>query len=251
MATFNPLPNYPQIDPDGTETVTITTPTNFWTTTINKIKLFFQTLEWNFSQNITAATAVFGGATDNATFEADGTLKFNGDATFWVDIDFPLVVRTGGANRPTYENIQGDIVMLQWKVNDYADTDSQEFIHGWKEGSQVTFHIHVITGGTDATDRYIQFELQYFWANFAQQISAPITVNSGDLLIPANTPIHTHRVYNIQAFTPVGGNIAAHIKARVKRIAATGTAPTANIYSEMLQLHVECDTLGSREIITK
>jgi len=37
----------------------------------------------------------------------------------------------------------------------------------------------------------------------------------------------------------------------LKRLASVGTAPTANPFCEMLQLHIKCDTAGSREITTK
>ena len=82
-------------------------------------------------------------------------------------------------------------------------------------------------------------------------IPANIIVTSGDFLIPANTPRLTNLIVPIQSFTPVGGKIAAHVKARLRRITSTGTAPSANPFCEMLQLHIEQDTTGSRLITTK
>jgi len=193
----------------------------------------------------------FGTATDYTEFEADGTPVAKGNATTWKDIDFPIIVKTVGAGTPALNTLQGNLQMLQWAVNDAQQIESKEFEHSWKEASPATFHIHIITGGTDVTDRYLRWEVEYTWANFNSQLPANTIVNSGDVLIPANTPALTHLIVNISTWTPVGGKIAAHIKARLKRIASVGLAPTANPFCEMMQLHIEMDTNGSRLITTK
>jgi len=74
-----------------------------------------------------------GDELNNTTFESDGTLKFNGTASTWQDIDFPIIIRITGANIPTLQTIHGNITMPQWAVNDYNVCESQEFVHQWKE----------------------------------------------------------------------------------------------------------------------
>ena len=169
----------------------------------------------------------------------------------WRDIDFPIIPRVIGAGTPSYQSLQGNITMLQWAVNDAEQITSQEMIHSWREGSTVYWHIHIVTGGTNIDNRYHQWSLEYTGANYAGTLPANTTVNSGDLLIPANTPANTHLIYTIASWTPSTLRIAAHIKARLKRIAATGTAPTANVFCEMLQMHVETDSSGSRQATVK
>ncbi len=199
-----------------------------------------------------ADTARFGdGTTNYAAFEADGTLKFVGTATFWEDIDFPLVAKTTGANTPSYQTLTGNLTMLRWAVNDALQCDTEEFVHAWKEASAATWHIHIITNGLDAASRYVRFEVEYTWANFNSALPATATITSADLLIPANTTDRTHLIFDIGSFTPAGGKIGAHVKARIKRVAAVGTAPTNDPFAELVQLHIECDTLGSRLITTK
>lgn len=184
-------------------------------------------------------------------FESDGHLEFVGNATCWIDIDFPQIIRTTGTNTPSIATLQGNITMAQWAINDYNNCEVGEFIHSWKEGSQAVWHIHFFTGGSDTNDRYLNFEIEYTWANFNTTLPANTIVTSGDILIPANTPAKHHLIANVNIWTPTGGKIGAHIKPRLKRVASSGTAPTANPFLEMLQLHIECDGVGSRAMITK
>jgi len=131
--------------------------------------------------------------------------------------------------------LQGNLTAPQWAINDFCVCEGQELIHAWKEGTQVNWHIHYYTGGTDTTNRYVNFEIEYTWTNFEGTLPANTIVTSGDILIPANTPAKTHRLISIAQFTPTGGKIGAHVKARLRRIASAGTAPTANPFCEMLQ----------------
>lgn len=184
-------------------------------------------------------------------FESQGTIKFNGDASTWVDIDFPIIVRTTGQNIPVPETFQGNLTMNSWAVNNYAVCEVQEMIHSWKEATPFNWHVHIFTNSQDTTDRYVNFEIEFTWANVGETVPANIILTSGDFLIPANTPRLTNFLIPISAYTPIGGKIGAHVKARLRRIASTGLAPSANPFCEMLQIHILQDTTGSRLIGTK
>ena len=183
--------------------------------------------------------------------ENDGTLKFVGNATTWQDIDFPIIIRTTGTGIPTLVAINGNITMPQWAVNDYNICESQEFVHQWKEGSACSWHVHLTSNGLDATNRYVRFEVEYGWVVPNGAWTWAATLDSGDLLIPASTTDKTMFILALGSFTPSGGKIGGHVVARLKRIAATGTAPSNNPWVPMLQLHIECDTTGSRAMTTK
>lgn len=198
-----------------------------------------------------AGPLAIGGVTDHTLFEADGTRQAIGAATTYRDIDFPVIVKTIGVGVPALNTLQGNLQMLQWLVNDAQQIEVKEQIHLWKEASTGYWHCHIITGGMDATDRYLRFEIEWTWANFGSVIAPNTVVTSPDMLIPANTPALTHLAFDIGQAAFADGRIAAHIKARAKRVAAVGTAPTANPFCEMFQMHVECDTDGSRQQWTK
>lgn len=191
-----------------------------------------------------------GGASDYVEIENDGTIKFVGAATAWVDIDFPIIIRTTGANIPSLATLKGNVTAPQWAVNDFHVCEGQEMVHAWKEGSEVQWHVHVVTGGTNVDDRYIKFEVEWMWAGFNAVLPTTTVTTSADLKIPANTADRTHIIYEIAKVT-FAGTIGTHVWARLKRVAATGTAPTANPFCSMLQMHIECDTVGSRSMTSK
>jgi len=174
----------------------------------------------------------------------------NDNIDSWVDIDFPIIIRTAGVGIPTLTTLNGNITMPQWQANDFNVCESQEMIHGWKEGSEVFWHVHLTTNGLDATNRYMRFEVQYGYAGVDGVWVFPATLTTADILIPANTPSKTMMIMSLGSFTPpikIGG----HVVARLKRIASVGAAPTANPWIPMMQLHVQLDTLGSRTIGNK
>jgi predicted RecA/RadA family phage recombinase len=187
-------------------------------------------------------------------FEDSGFLKFVGNAKPWVDIDFPVIIRNTGLGIPSLATFQGNLKAPQWAVNDYYDADDQEMIHPWEEGSLVYWHAHIWTSVQDATNRYINLELEFTAANYYKvgvSNTAAITniiQNSGDFLIPANTPALTHFLVPIYIWTPTSFLIGSHVKARLKRIASSGAAPSANFFCSKFQMHARIDGGGSREI---
>lgn len=89
----------------------------------------------------------FGTDTDNSTFEADGTLKFNGAATVEDDINISLVPPQGGAAAPAIIAFNGDARLDCYAfsgTNAIPDEihSSLEILHSYEEGSDISFHLH-------------------------------------------------------------------------------------------------------------
>jgi hypothetical protein len=187
----------------------------------------------------------------------DGTLELYSDrgwrnnAGNYVDIDFPVIIRTTGVGIPSLTTLNGRITMPEWSINDYNVCESQEFIHSWAEGSRCYWHLHLNTNGTDTTDRYVRFELEYGYTDADMNWTFPTVVDTGDLLIPANTADKHQIIFSLANFLPTGTRIGGHAICYLKRIASTGTAPTNNPWIPMVQMHVLCDTAGSRKITSK
>jgi len=179
--------------------------------------------------------------------EPAGTLVAKGDARCWVDLDFPIVIRTTGVGIPTLETLVGNLTAPRWQINDFNICEGQEMIHAWVEGSTCYWHIHLITAAQDTTNRYVKFEIEYAYATLNGVLTSAIIANSAELLIPANTTSRTHMIYPIANFTP-DVKIGTQVYARLKRIAASGTAPSVDPFVPMLQMHILCDTMGSRQL---
>jgi hypothetical protein len=183
-------------------------------------------------------------------FKDNGMLESRGTGTVWKDIDFPIVIRTTGPNIPTLTEVQDGLTAPSWAVNDTNMCEGQEFIHEWKEASEVSWHLHLLTNGSDVDARYVKFQIDWFWTNVNGQASATIT-QSYEYEIPAATPDKTMKLIPIYLWEPVGGRIGGHVYARLTRITSTGTAPSNNPWCTMLQMHVECDTGGSELVSSK
>jgi hypothetical protein len=197
------------------------------------------------------AENIFGDyvAGNYSKFEADGTLVYYGAATQFEDIGFPLIVKTTGVGRPTYATYSGTLESLRWAINDVAQAVDNEIPHAHKNSSAMTWHVHFYTAVQDASNRYLKWEIAYTGSNY--NVASPAeTVISAEIMIPANTPALTHYILDIGQYNPVD-NPGFHIKARLKRIAASGTAPSVNPFCELMQLHFEKDSGGSRKITTK
>jgi hypothetical protein len=192
-----------------------------------------------------------GGVTNYSEFEPNGFIKHYGSSKYWVDIDFPVLIRTTGVGVPALATFNGNLTMPQWEVNDFNVCESQEFIHAWDEGSRCYWHIHLTTNGTNVDNRYVRFDLEYAYTDGNGLWVFPNVVTTSDLLIPANTPSKTQLIMSITDFLPTGTKIGGHAVARLKRVASVGNAPSAEPWVPMLQLHVLCDTEGSRNMTSK
>jgi len=183
---------------------------------------------------------------DDKDLVSHGKLLFEGDnATYWLDLDFPISLRTTGSNRPTIATLVGNIEAPRFAVDDYVNIEGQELPHSWKRDSTIEWHIHYHTNGSDVDDRYVRFEVEVAIATNFGAISTPVTIDSGDILVPGGTADRTMRVFGIGTTSP-GDVFAPHIFARLKRVAATGTAPSGDPFVNMLQAHYENNALGSR-----
>ena len=192
-----------------------------------------------------------GGPTDLDLLQYNLTnARWETGATAWLDIDFPILIRAVGPNIPTLVAVNGNLSMPQWAVNDFNMCEAQEFIHSWKEGSLVSWHLHMTTNGLEAVNKYVRFELEYGYADVNGVWVFPAVFTSADILIPANTPSKTMLIGPLTTFTP-NLKIGAHCVARLKRVASVGAAPAANPWVPMLQMHIQLNTLGSRTISTK
>jgi hypothetical protein len=194
------------------------------------------------------------------TFNVDSftrlaVIEANSVLSYWRDIDFPIIARTAKVGQPTpiaITSIDGDDITLpQWAINDFSMCEGNELVHEWKEGSTIYWHLHLLTNGLEVVDKYMAFELKFASAVVGGVLETHNTILSGDILIPANTPDKSHLIMSLGSSTLTDYRIASHIYARLKRVGATGDDPANDPWIPMLQVHIECDSLGSRTIQSK
>ena len=192
-----------------------------------------------------------GAVANYSKFEADGTLEFNGDATVWTDIFFSISrARIPTSSAPTWAVFTTNIKKYTFAVNDYVYVGSSELAHTYKEGSNLYPHIHIYTNGVDVTDRTVKYKSNNIMCGVG---AAAVEANfEKQFTIPANTPDKTHLLLQFDAVSGVGKTIGGDICARFSRVVEdTGTAPSNDPFVSQLGIHIEQDTMGSRDIIEK
>ncbi len=200
----------------------------------------------------TTDLARFGSASHYMAIEADGTLKLVGNATGWKDIFFPQSPpKATGAGNPTLGTIIGNLRGYSYAVNDLHDFDPQEYGHDGKVNASITYHIHWYSMTNVAAARYAKWEIEETWCNPNAVINAT-TTTAVEVTIPANTPVGYQFVSDVLVKTPSGIGPATMLHCRIKRVAASGTAPAADPFCAGVHAHYEVDTpAGSRQITTK
>ncbi len=181
--------------------------------------------------------------------ESDGTMEFNGTATVWNDIYFPMSSgKIGGANQPTWVAFQGNTFEYTFAVNNYIHLPSGEVLHSYKEGSDITLHVHIVLDGSDAGATVVNYEVEYTIGDIDEVMSAAALATSGDYTITGGTADRTHLRIELGTITGTDLLIMAALKMRFRRIALVGggDAPSNDPFVLMVGAHIQEDTVGSR-----
>lgn len=186
-------------------------------------------------------------------FESDGTLKFNGDATVWDDIQFAISSgKVPAANFPDLDTFTTNTKEYNFDVGDYIDIQAAEINHWWKEGTVVVPHLHITLGVSNASgsNRYAKYTVYIAYADTeAVWVETSFTA---ELTIPTGSSAMLNTKLSLGNWDLVGKHIGAQMKARVQRIAATGGTEYPNhTFITQLGIHAEKDTEGSRGTTTK
>lgn len=204
-----------------------------------------------------ADTVNIAGTTNGVRFDKGHGLTYIGSAVEYNDLTpIPLLTqRVGASNNPTLSSMIGNIYQLTFAVGDYV-FGAYELTHEYVEGADIYPHVHWATNGTDTSDRYAKYEIEYSISNHKE--SAPFDalfpatqLATGETLIPANTGSLAHILTPLTTISGSGLKIGSYILYRFRRIAASSTAPTSNPFCINLGFHITVNTLGSRAIGTK
>lgn len=209
------------------------------------------------SLSLSQVRAMVGAAVQDAVLLAEPA-PVKDHLTTWNDWNLSISgAKVPAANSPTWNALVGNLYAYQFAVNDYLYMESQEFLHDWAEGTDIHIHLHWVTGGlNDATVRGVKWEAEYSVCNtleaaFGGSTFTSATVVSSESSIAANEPNRTHRISSIGVIPGANYRIGSQIVMRLRRIAATGTAPAANPFAISFGLHYQSDTPGSRSVATK
>jgi hypothetical protein len=207
-----------------------------------------------------SASRKIGGDTHNTEFEADGTIKMNGDATVWDDIRIiPSIFDVAGNTDPDVIAYQPGGSGASFLVYAFAKGDEGYFTiqlpHSYKSGSDLKAHIHWTPGirGTTESGNIVQWRLDYSIISIGGNFGASQTIAIPGTCDGIN---HKHQMTTEVTMSGTGLTMSSQLFGKIYRwnnVSDTwaGTA-AANlpIFIEF-DIHYEQDTIGSRTSTTK
>jgi hypothetical protein len=203
---------------------------------------------------IDALTAVFGGSENNTEFEESGFIKHNGTSGGYEDVQFNITPKETGAGHPTLNTWNTDFKEFSYTVGDYANAQSQEAPHWWKQGTDWSFHLHWSTGsGNYVSGDKVQFEIRISAADshetapYTQFPAATVLVIEhvfAETVLPFSCIRSRFPAFSSAAMTKIG----AQVKVKLTRIAksAGGTNPGTDPFCLQVGAHALSDTRTSR-----
>ena len=199
-------------------------------------------------------TAKIGNVVDGNYFEveSDGTVKFNGDAVVWDDLQVPISsIRLGGVAPADEVAYKGGIVLS-------FDDGSDEYVyfvaqipHSYNEGSDLDFHLHWTpkVSGSGSGAENVKWDLTYSWINiggsFPAESSATVTIDVQD------DSADDHKIDDVVTLSGSGKKVSSILICSLKRDTAVANNYADEAYVIAIDFHFEKDTVGSRLELTK
>jgi hypothetical protein len=192
-----------------------------------------------------------GGASNYTTIESDGTVVFNGDATVWDDLRVPGTSVQKGASAPDLVSFLGAGNVMVNAFDGGATTEqvffSIQLPHSYKEGSDITPHVHWSPINANAGN--VKWQLEYSWANVNDTFPAVTTISVVDA---TDTTAWKHQLAGFSAISGTGKTLSSMLVCRLFRDPSDGddTYGSDAAFLEF-DVHFEIDTVGSRQILSK
>ncbi|MCB8998993.1 MAG: hypothetical protein H6540_02845 [Bacteroidales bacterium] len=193
-----------------------------------------------------AGVTQIGTIADNTTIEADGTVKFNGNATVWDD----LVVSPSAAGKntspPTWAKFQDNIQLLYFAKGDQIYFTAQ-LPHSYKVGSPLYPHLHWTTNTGIPSGNDVKWGLEYtvIAIGGVYPVTSTIYVNSIIASITAPYGPKKHLISSFGSISGVNLSISAILVCRLFRD-PTDTYSGSDVGLLSFDIHYEKDTEGSR-----
>ena len=188
-------------------------------------------------------------------FEADGTVVFNGNATVWDDIIKDTAAIKPGVSAPNFDVLTGAVRVYAFTNNAGADEEVHltfEMRHSYKEGTNVTPHMHIVPNSVVAAPKnVIKFGFEYEWQNDDSTYAGSTTIYQTYTVV-AGDALKKRRI-DFAAINGAGKNISGNMIVRVFRTTNTDATDTYTdkVFLAGIGLHFEIDTVGSRQIAAK
>lgn len=206
------------------------------------------------TNNIVSSYGSFGTIDNNTSFESDGTLVFNGNATVYDDV-YPSSVTVGAVvNAPNFTSYNGNLRAYEFVGSGALTKELNigfQIPHSYKEGTDIFPHIHLfvpndLTGGT------IKFYCEYTWTNINQIGVINTTTVNGYIIRSINNGINNNIKLNFGSISGLNKTISSIFMCRIYRNPADiEDTFESSVWLKSADIHIERDTIGSRQPLIK
>jgi len=171
------------------------------------------------------------------------------------DIQFATTTgkATPAGSAPNWEAFTTNTNEYAFDVDEEWEVQCNEISHWVKEGSTGHIHLHIAPKTANATgaNRFAKFTV-YFAAADVDEVWAESGPYTAEYTIPTGTAALTHLYLDMGNIDFSTFKIGAQMKAKIKRIAATGGTEYADsVFVTQCGIHFEKNTMGSRNETTK
>ena len=195
-------------------------------------------------------------ASDLHVITGDGKTVVLDNAIYGELPPVPVVGAKLGATAPTLATFVSDVEQYTFdNTNDYI-IGATEITHKYKEGTDLSPHVHWATNGLEGVDKTVKWQLNYTISNadgtapFESSFGAQVAL-SEETIIPDSTADRSHIITGLGTIDGTLLKIGAYIVWRFERIASSGTEPAADPFALAVGFHHVIDTVGSRGLFTK
>lgn len=194
----------------------------------------------------------FGSQNSYSGFEDDGTLYAVGDARTWDDV-YPSSVTVGvGGTAPSFTAYNGGNLRAYEFTGAVSNKElniGYQLYHSYDEGTAIVPHLHlfIANNGTGGT---VIFDLIYTWANAGSTGNLTETTVQASVTLPANTTKYNNYIFSFGNIAGTGMEISSVLMTLVRRRQDLDTF-AGSVWLKSADVHIEKNTMGSREAFTK
>ena len=176
-------------------------------------------------------------------WEMSNTIKeFSLSESVYDDIYLPISITKLGATAPTWTAFHGNISQYTFAINDYVQ-GSFELPHGYKEGTDLNIHTHIVTNGAEAS-KEARYSFEYWIADSGESSTATVIITSDDKALTNADGVHEY--IDMGDITGTGYKIGAIVCFLFKRVALVGgDSPSDDPFVVSVGCHYQIDTMGS------
>lgn len=212
---------------------------------------FSSSADLTYDGTLRAPLARFGSSANYTEFEADGTMRFVGDSTVWNDLNISLVPPGGLLSVPSVIAFNGDARLDCYAFSGTAVVpdevhSSMEILHGYKEGTDIRFHLHWYP--TNTTVANVKWQFRYTWFNRDTVPGAAQTLTATE----ATSGVAWKEQTSVFVLPGTGMTMGSRLVFTIFRDAQDAADTYAfNAAVSDMGVHYEIDQVGSREILVK